>query len=72
MSNLTRDGTAEPVSRDQKNLRRERAQGKNIFTPVQLITSRNGNLAIPIPLSLSLLKRLTDYIMCIIICIISC
>ena len=28
MSRLTRDGTAEPFSRDQ-NLRRERGQGKN-------------------------------------------
>ena len=42
MSRLTRDGTAEPVSRDQI-LRRERGQGKNIF-PVQLTTSRIGNL----------------------------
>ena len=38
MSRLTRDGTAEPVSRDQI-LRRERGQGKIIF-PVQLTTSR--------------------------------
>ena len=30
MSRLTRDGTAEPVSRDQI-LRRERGQGNNIF-----------------------------------------
>ena len=30
MSTLTRDGTAEPVSRDQI-LRRERGQGKNNF-----------------------------------------
>ena len=35
MSGLTRDGTAEPVSRDQI-LRREWGQGKNIFFPVQL------------------------------------
>ena len=35
---LTRDGTAEPVSRDQI-LRREWAQGKKRF-PVQLTTSR--------------------------------
>ena len=31
MSRLARDGTAEPVSRDQI-LRRQRGQGKNIFT----------------------------------------
>ena len=42
MSGLTRDGTAEPVSRDEI-LRRERGQGKNIF-PVQLTTSIVGNL----------------------------
>ena len=41
MSRLTRDGTAEPVSRD-KVLRRERGQGKIIF-PVQLTTSRFDN-----------------------------
>ena len=42
MSRLTRDGTAEPISRDQI-LRRERGQGKNIFL-VQLTTSRIGSL----------------------------
>ena len=42
MSRLTRDGTAEPVSRDQI-LRRERGQGNTPF-PVQLTTSRIGNL----------------------------
>ena len=42
MTRLTRDGTAEPVSRDQI-LRRNRGQGKNIF-PVQLATTRIGNL----------------------------
>ena len=42
MSRLTRDGTAEPVSRDQI-LRHARGQG-NIIFPVQLITSRIGNL----------------------------
>ena len=42
MSRLTRDGTADPVSRDQI-LRCERGQGIIIF-PVQLITSRIGNL----------------------------
>ena len=42
MSRLTRDGTAETVSRDQI-LRRERGQGKFIF-PVQLTTGRMGNL----------------------------
>ena len=41
MTRLTRDGTAEPVSRDQ-NLRRERGQGMFIF-PVQLTMCRNGN-----------------------------
>ena len=41
MSRLTRDGTAEPISRDQI-LRRERGQGIFVF-PVQLTTSRIGN-----------------------------
>ena len=43
MSRLTRDETAEPVSRDQI-LRHARGQGDIIF-PVQLTTSRIGNLA---------------------------
>ena len=43
MSRLTRDGTAEPVSRDQI-LRHARGQGDIIF-PVQLIMNRIGNLA---------------------------
>ena len=42
MSRLTRDGTAEPVSRDQI-LRHARGQG-NIIFPVQLTTSRIGNV----------------------------
>ena len=42
MSRLTRDGTTEPVSRDQI-LRHARGQG-NIIFPVQLTTSRIGNL----------------------------
>ena len=42
MSRLTRDGTAEPISRDQI-LRHARGQGDLIF-PVQLTTSRIGNL----------------------------
>ena len=42
MSRLTRDGTAEPVSRDQI-LRHARGQG-NIIFPVQLTTSTIGNL----------------------------
>ena len=42
MSRLTRDETAEPVSRDQI-LRHARGQGDIIFT-VQLTTSRIGNL----------------------------
>ena len=42
MSRLTRNGTAEPVSRDQI-LRHARGQG-NISFPVQLTTSRIGNL----------------------------
>ena len=42
MSRLTRDGTTEPVSRDQI-LRHARGQG-NITFPVQLTTSRIGNL----------------------------
>ena len=47
MSRLTRDGTAEPVSRDQI-LRRKRRQGKTFF-PIELTTSRNGNLTRLIP-----------------------
>ena len=43
MSRLTRDGTAEPVSRDQI-LRRERGQGNINFPCHQLTTSRIGNL----------------------------
>ena len=39
---MTRDGTAEPVARDQI-LRHARGQGNTIF-PVQLTTSRIGNL----------------------------
>ena len=42
MSRLTRDGTAESVSRDQI-FRHARGQG-NIIFPVQLTTSRVGNL----------------------------
>ena len=42
MSRLKRDGTAEPVSRDQI-LRHARGQG-NIIFPVQMTTSRIGNL----------------------------
>ena len=42
ISRLTRNGTAEPVSRDQI-LRHARGQG-NIICPVQLTTSRIGNL----------------------------
>ena len=41
MSELTRDGMVESVSRDQ-SLRRERGQEKNIFL-VQLTTTRIGN-----------------------------
>ena len=44
LSRLTRDGTAEPVPQDQI-LRRERGQGKQVISPVQLTTtSRIGNL----------------------------
>ena len=42
MSRLTRDGTAEPVSRDQI-IRHERGQRKIIF-PVQLTMSKIDNL----------------------------
>ena len=42
MGRLTRDGTAEPVSRDQI-LRHERGQGK-IYFPVQLTTRRTGKI----------------------------
>ena len=52
MSRLTRDGTAEPVSRDHI-LRRKREQGLNIF-PVQLTTSRIGDLTRLIVLLLDL------------------
>ena len=41
MSRLTRDGTAEPVSRDQIILRRERGTGKNIRFPLQLTTTKS-------------------------------
>ena len=44
MSRLTRDGTAEPVSRDQI-LRHARGQGDIIF-PLQLTTSRIRNLTL--------------------------
>ena len=44
MSRLTRDGTAEPISRDQI-LRHARGQ-ENIIFPVQLTTSRIGNLTL--------------------------
>ena len=54
MSGLTRDGTDEPVSRDQI-LRHERRRKIFIF-PVQLTTSRIGNLT---PLIHTLLKVLT-------------
>ena len=43
MSRLTRDGTAEPVSRDQI-LRHARGHRGIFMFPVQLITSRIGNL----------------------------
>ena len=43
MSRLTRDGTTEPVSRDQI-LRRVRGQGNIFIFPVQLTMSRIGNL----------------------------
>ena len=44
VSRLTRDGTAEPVSRDQI-LRRERRQGNIYFYfPVQLTTCSSDNL----------------------------
>ena len=43
MSRLTRDGTAEPVSRDQI-LRHVRGQDSIFIFPVQLTTSRIGNL----------------------------
>ena len=43
MSRLTRDGTAEPVSRDQI-LRHARGQGNMCISLVQLTTSRIGNL----------------------------
>ena len=42
MSRLTRDGTAEPVSRDQ--ISGANADRKIFILPVQLTTSRIGNL----------------------------
>ena len=45
MSRLTRDGTAEPVSRDQILRHVVRGQGMFIL-PVQLTTSRIGNLTL--------------------------
>ena len=42
MSRLTRDGTAEPLSRDQI-FRRDQGQGKIRSLPVQPTTSRIGN-----------------------------
>ena len=43
MSRLTRDRTAETVSRDQI-LRRGRGQGETLVFPAQLITSRISNI----------------------------
>ena len=43
MIRLTRDGTAEPVSRDQI-LRHERGDREISISPVQLTTSRIDNL----------------------------
>ena len=43
MSRLTREGTAEPVSRDQ-SLRQEREQGNIIIICVQPTTRRIGNI----------------------------
>ena len=54
MNGLTRDGTAEPASRDQI-LRCKRGKG-NKFSPVQLTTSRVGNL---IRLTYTLLRVMT-------------
>ena len=42
MGRVTRDRTAEPLSRGQM-LRLERGQRKNIFSPVYLTTGRIGN-----------------------------
>ena len=43
MSRLARDGTAEPISRDQK-FSGANGDRENMFFPVQLTTSRIGNL----------------------------
>ena len=53
MSRLTRDGAAEPVSRDQI-LRREREQGK-----AKMTTNRIGNLARLIQTPLYVMNILT-------------
>ena len=55
MGTLTRDATAEHVSRGDKIFRRERGQGKIVFL-VQLTTSRIGNLASRLILTLLLYK----------------
>ena len=47
MRRRTRDGEAEPVSRDQI-LRRERGQGNDNFPSVQLTTNRIGNHMYPV------------------------
>ena len=60
MSRLTRDGTAEPVSRDQI-LRHAREQG-NIIFPVQLTTSRIGNLTRLIHTLLYVMTTIHTYI----------
>ena len=44
MSRLTRDRTAEPISRDQI-LRHEKEIGKTTFSPAQLTTNRIGILS---------------------------
>ena len=63
MSRLTRDGTAEPVSRDQI-LRHARGQG-NIIFPVQLTTSRIGNRTRVIH---TLLYVMTIHTYCVVMC----
>ena len=68
MSRLTRDGTAEPVSRDQI-LRHARGQG-NIIFPVQLTTSRIGNLFYPVDLYSAICDDDTysKYLLCDTVC----
>ena len=63
MSGLVRDGTAEPLPRDQ-TLRREPREEKIVF-PVQLTTRRIGNHPYPVdPYLLKVFMILTYQVQC--------